>query len=118
MTKRERLIELMTQAENEELSLLEFEKKILADYLLANGVTVLPVKVGDIVYGFTKGGHVCDLQIEQIYCCSSGIWKFNCWSGKGENRVGYELSVDDFGKIVFLTRKEAERVLKGGVNNG
>lgn len=44
MNERERLIELLTQAENEELSLLEFEKKILADYLLKNGVVVLPCK--------------------------------------------------------------------------
>lgn len=36
----------MTQAENSELSLLEFEKKILADYLLENR---LPCKVGDDV---------------------------------------------------------------------
>ena len=46
VNERERLIELMTQAENSELSLLEFEKKILADYLLENG---LPCKVGDDV---------------------------------------------------------------------
>lgn len=42
--QRERLIELMTGAENEELSLLEFEKKILADYLLNKGVVVLPCR--------------------------------------------------------------------------
>ncbi len=50
MTESERLIELITQAENEELSLLEFEKKILADYLLANDVIVPPCKVGDTVW--------------------------------------------------------------------
>ena len=54
MTERERLIELMTQAENEELSLLEFEKKILADYLLENGVIVPPCKVGTHLYRITQ----------------------------------------------------------------
>ena len=40
MSKGERLVKLMTNAENSELSLLESEKKMLADYLIANGVIV------------------------------------------------------------------------------
>ena len=45
MNERERLVELMTQAENENLSLLGFEKKILADYLVENGVTVNQISI-------------------------------------------------------------------------
>ena len=37
---KDRLIELMQQAENKYLNLLEFEKLILADYLIKNGVTI------------------------------------------------------------------------------
>ena len=90
MTERERLIELMTQAENKELNLFEFEKKILADYLLANGVAVLPCKVGDTVY-YISEGFVESCKVQNI---STNI----CFG--------------EIGKTVFLTKEEAEQALK------
>ena len=114
MNERERLVELMTQAENENLSLIGFEKKILADYLLENGVVVLPCKVGDTVY------EICERR-------RSGKWQ----KAIVERVVhGIEIGIDKIltarcgttayvylsrlGKTVFLTREEAETALKGG----
>ena len=60
MNERERLIELMTKAENSELSLLESEKKILADCLLENGVIVLPFSIGQLIDTvFSHNSRVC-----------------------------------------------------------
>lgn len=118
MTERERLIELMTQAENEDLSLLEFEKKILADYLLANGVIVPPCKVGDTMY------EICERR-------RSGKWQ----KAIVERVVhGIEIGIDNIltarcgtttyvylsrlGKTVFLTKEEAKKALKECENNG
>lgn len=113
MTERERLIEIC-DTNNGWVDEVTAEK--FADYLLANNVIILPCKVGDTIYGITIGG-VSNLKIEQIHCWSNGMWKFNCWGGKGKYRVGYEFSIDDFGKTVFLSKEEAEQALKEEQNH-
>lgn len=57
MTDRKRLIELLMQGELEaekqgvfNCSRSEWKAEIIADFLLENGVTVLPVKDGDTIY--------------------------------------------------------------------
>ena len=124
MTERERLIELMTQAENEELSLLEFEKKILADYLLANGVIVLPVKVGDTVY-YILDGFIEPCTVETIFLSDYTDKDGNCsymaeihFDREGCPYVSTGIYFTGIGKTVFLTREEAEQALKDGENNG
>lgn len=95
MSERERLIELMTKAENSQLSLLEFEKKILADYLLDNGVIVPPCeKVYCIVDKNTKYATICSVDIQEL--CIYEI--------KNLSQYGY-----------YLTWEQAEKALKGGV---
>lgn len=113
MTERERLIELIRFGygkgrANENVKQVE---ETIADYLLANGVIVLPCKVGDMVYGIEEKG-ICEIEIESIHCWCSGIWKCNGWSGKSKYRVGYEFSFDDIGKTVFLTKEEARKALE------
>ena len=70
----------MTKAENSELSLLEFEKKMLADYLIANGVIVLPVKIGQTVYEIQQ-----DRTLQKWYVY--GIIKYDGqeWAAKAKN---------------------------------
>ena len=64
MTDREKLIELISVAEDKCDSIYDCDsceyvlpgscrKELIADYLLANGVIVPPCKVGDIVYVIT-----------------------------------------------------------------
>lgn len=111
MTERERLIELMTQAENKELNLLEFEKKILADYLLANNVKPLPCKINDIVYGISRG-QIIPIQIDTIQYTNQGI----DIQGHNEEYFGYSrihLDVDNkTGFEWYYTKEEAGKALE------
>ena len=71
----------------------------LADYLLENGVIVLPCKAGDTLYCESAiKGHITYLKAPDLE------WIF-------ENR-------GIFGKEIFPTREEAERALKERENNG
>ena len=113
MNERERLIDLMTRAENSELSLLGFEKKLLADYLLENGVIVPPVKVGDTVYVIPKynGKPYCGVQtdkVQMVGITSRGIHI------KTRNKSNFNKTYM-LGKTAFLTKEAAEKALKGGV---
>ena len=86
----------------------------LADYLLANGVIVLPCKVGDTVYSYDED--LCallDYRINQITLSDGNP---TLYSGVCFNEDVLLSDIDfvksDIGKTVFLTREEAERALK------
>lgn len=113
MSEREKLIELMTKAENAELSLLEFEKKILADYLLANGVIVPPVKVGGMVW-VIYNKCVMPANVLAIYVDKSGgMFDLKILIGGVKSVVNKDYTFD----MVYLTKEQAEKALKGGVTN-
>ena len=96
-------------------------KEILdtTDYLLANGVVVPPVKVGDIVYAITSDSPtgIEETRVSQIKI-----------KVKENGKISYRISAPcvyddwgeahwtfcefDFGKTVFFTREEAEQKLK------
>lgn len=99
MTDRERLVRRLN-----DWGTLEAES--LADYLLANGVIVLPCKVGDTVYYITGIGHnlVKPAKVKEIIIDENGI-KDLYVQGDGYN---FENSFD----IFFLSREEAEEKLK------
>lgn len=140
---KDRLIELLRQAEHKYLNLLEFEKDILADYLLENGVIVPPCKVGQTVYVITycRCGNVeC---YEQGHCHKKTTKKTpKSYYTTMEQQMGYKTfwqgnkserkyvpkgtichkvlkkpfaikMVEDFGKTVFLTYEEAQKALGG-----
>lgn len=101
MNERKRLIELLDTVTAEfRFDSWENTDKI-ADHLLANGVIVPPCKIGEPIY------RVCSPRgtYHKPY-----IRKF---------KLTYKTlasTIEDFGKTVFLTREEAERVAneKGG----
>jgi hypothetical protein len=98
---RERLIKLLEEAD-EYPAYQSYEG--FADYLLNNGVVVLPCKVGDIVYQ-TDGIRIYELTILDILL--------------RKNKPYYETDAVDFdddaiGTSIFLSREEAERALRGG----
>jgi hypothetical protein len=79
MTDRERLIELVSIAVGD-CNLTDTEIKIVADYLLANGAIVPPLKVGDTIYRLdTTFNNVVDWTVvridiyeeERVYCDDS-----------------------------------------------
>lgn len=99
---RGRLIEMIQNSVN---GCARHWAEIVADYLLANGVIVLPCKVGDTVYQM-DGVRIYELTILDI--------------SLHKNKPYYETESIDFddnaiGKTVFLTKEEAEQALKGGV---
>lgn len=111
MTERERLVELLKKADDFTYSL----ENELADYLLANGVVVLPCKIGDTVYEAEKycdNGAVCLRCYEKDGCKNCLYWN--------EIIIERPFCIDDyfnFGKTVFGTREEAEKALKECENN-
>lgn len=105
MTDRERLIELLRNTlwgtlcdhcgadrGSEREKVLE----VTADYLLEHGVIVPPCKVGDTVY---------QIDTERIYESKVRTIIY------GTSNIAFDERA--IGKIVFLTREEAERALKG-----
>lgn len=68
MTDREKLVELI-----EQVYYCSIEE--LADHLLANGVIVLPCKVGDEVWGIRSYHGVKHPQQGRIVCAECGWWK-------------------------------------------
>ena len=95
----------------------------LADFLLANGVVVLPCKVGDVVYYINAGYEKQGRKRVLVEFVDKGIVDNMTIGDKGvphveicndENEWTIFDSEDDFGKTVFLTREEAEAKLKEG----
>ena len=110
---RDRLIELLQGAYDKYINLLEFEKNIIADHLLANGVIVPPCKVGDTLYDISE--FFADYDCPEMYELKDKEMSFEKY--KGEYRFTYDccyIYPDEIGKTVFLTREEAEQALKGG----
>ena len=111
MTEREKLIELLMQGDIAAAKQGVFnccmcrrEAETIADYLLENGVTVLPCKVGDMVYIFERGSYIIPI----------------CGQGKPHWEIKIEkcsfkywlLDNHKFGVNMFFTREEAEKALK------
>ena len=89
----------------------------LADHLLANGVIVLPCKVGDTVYYINGAYYNSKRQTVRPIKVTEISWK--CDRGGRDldfaliaNGTRYKFS--SIGKTIFLTKEEAERALKGG----
>ena len=93
----------------------------LADHLIANGVIVPPVKVGQTVW-------VCNLRTGCVYRNTVVSIKSN-GTGRHKNTITVEhhnkcgessfrkFEWAQIGKTVFLTREDAEKALKGGAEN-
>lgn len=82
--------------------------KITAEYLLNNGVIMLPCKVGDTVWVKSSPNNITECK---VYNICTNIYADN-HEGGGTFWKGFEIKSDDMGKTVFLTREEAERALK------
>ena len=135
MNERERLIEMIGDlpfsAEYEKYNSWEWAEHF-ADYLLANGVIVPPVKVGDTVYEINrydfesckhcgKNGDVCPhLHAEVGFgyeCLNTKYGEKLLECSKIEAIKIQDITYIfhrwfDFGKTVFLTKEEAEKELE------
>ena len=95
MDERERLMKLISDMPKEQIV------PELADYLLANGIIVPPVKVGDVVY------IVCCVDNKTVIEESAveEVSTKRIWTGE----VDYDL--EQIGKSIFLSRELAEQAL-------
>lgn len=110
MTDRERLINLLEQEKAFSRYITDDERREqLADYLLENGVIVLPCKVGDTVYKFCPYCIICArLHTDPKFC---GELK-ECGT-LGIEEIEFEYNhIPEIGKTIFTTRAEAEKALK------
>lgn len=121
---RKRLIEFIQNAHDEQ-KYLTSDKSVqaIADYLIANGVVVMPCKVGDSCYPLnaSETEFTCEEKISRITISDRNIiigyyehWdyfkrcrKTDTWRLPLRTRI--------LGKGVFLTKEDAERALKGDV---
>ena len=123
MTDRDRLIELIDEAINDE----ETSYSNIADYLLANGVIVPPCKVGDTVYciehktiheGIVKLVKSLTYENETIFFVESECEIVNPFYSDGRKMKHGIMAVweVEYGSWhrAFLTREAAEQALKGG----
>ena len=106
MNERESLIELMSTAGWNIFSDAQ-AKEQLADYLLANGVIVLPVDIiGNTLWFINCDDNiVCDKIYRIIISDRHDVYIFL----QNSDNESYELS--DIGKFLFLTREEAKKAL-------
>lgn len=125
MTERERLIELIRQGmKKHEVTIENYvipTSDYLADYLLENGVVVLPCKVGDTVYWIDKDCLMCNHFKEYCSCDRDPEGSLfdvdydkDCKYSISEKPFNYAL-LNYIGKTVFLTKEEAEKALEEDV---
>lgn len=136
MTDRDKLIELirqgkdMTPCENNSnynckgIKCEDCESQSIADYLLANGVTVLPLPIGSTVYEIRARGirrmitsrRKCDYSIvNDMYFKNAKEYNLEFYV-KAKKFVKYDKT--RWNKTVFATKEEAEAELekRGKVN--
>ena len=119
MTDRDRLIELIRKGKKAfTKSDVTYIEEYLADHLLANGVIVLPCKVGDTVYFLERhperfGGtkiNTAEVVRMKLTVSHKGmcIWFFVTYRDINGNDTCGEIM---YGKTAFLTKEEAEQAL-------
>ena len=108
MTEREKLIDLLQNVPAD----YEGNRGVgtIADYLLKNGVIILPCSIGDTVYYHKT---LCDGKYT-VVIEEDTVKRFliNRIETLAIISFNHALSCDDFGKTVFLTREEAEKALE------
>lgn len=88
----------------------------MADHLLANGVVLLPCRVGGKVYIISRNKVK---ECEVVFVGISADEKLSYFNvveryADGRFRRSFYVSCCEIGRTIFLTREEAEQALKGG----
>lgn len=85
-----------------------------ADYFLANGVIALPVTIGQPVWDLCKWPHrdaeIREGKVSMLQQKADKSWKIRI----SVNSSVYDITLDEIGKNIFLTKEAAEQALKAG----
>lgn len=121
MTDREKLIELLNQADfdygeicvmcsEDGYKSLPYFGHYVADYLLANGVIVPPCNLNKTYYDIGEFiGDYASPQICEVKADFITIWRYD---GKTRYTMdGLDYMYEDFGKVIFESKEEAEKAL-------
>lgn len=113
MTERERLIEMLDECRNIEGIGMELVEK-QADLLLDNGVIVLPVWIGQKIWGVTPANwkqtewKIWEGKVSMLQQKVDKSWKVRITVSSSV----WDCSLDDIGTKYFLSLEEAERELE------
>lgn len=113
MTDRDRLIEIISQAkEDEYISMSHYDITAIADYLLANNIIVPPCKFLQKCFVIpTIENNLFDITEMKCIGFSLSHDSYNANLITDKNKL-YQPCFGGFGKTVFLTREEAEKALE------
>lgn len=117
---RDRLIELISDMENELLRAYQYttdEYRIasIADHLIENGAIIPPCKVGDTVYYPWIYDGQCGVafnKVESIKIYVNGLPLVIVEDWGSDMPMPISFCNEDFGKTVFLTREDAVKALR------
>lgn len=126
MTDRDRLIEIISQAkEDEYISMSHYDITAIADYLIANGVIVSPLKVGDEIWVIDREDYeAVDISCIQFLAKSKGCVIGTAWINDYDLDETIEFHMDETrnnfctdlqvypDEDCFITREEAEKALE------
>lgn len=118
MSEKEKLIEILnnTKIQCYTFGDLFYEDLIeeIADQLLENGIIVPPVKIGQTVYGISRG-EIIPIGIDRIQYSNRGIYIL----GRNEQYYGYgTITLDpdnEVGIEWYTTQEEVLEASKGGI---
>lgn len=117
MVQRNKLVDLIIESVS---GCARHWAEVIADHLIENGVAIMPLKIGDIVYFPIYDYHDCG-EITEIHCISDGKGGVEILFEWASYDVGVDVtelwdegdfSIDEIGKTVFLTREEAQKALQ------
>ena len=108
------MVELIKSAEKEFSNtgkpILDIEEYV-ADYLIANNVVVLPMKLGQICYKpLDYRNSIDECRVSSLTQKADGSFKIRLTNLRG--KWVFEITEDEIGKTVFLSMEEAENLLK------
>ena len=109
MGMREKLIELIKEG-NGGYDFASVE--LIADHLIANGIIVPPLKVGQKVYTIPRSAirewTVCGVWVSTDPKCS---YAHIYWEKNGHHMGSCAVNFSDIDRVLFLSREEAEAAL-------
>lgn len=113
--QRERLVELLKEADanpfNREITNFEDIMEMIAEYLMSNNVLVTPMKLGQNCFNpCSYRNDVDECRVSSITQKVDGTFKIRLTNLRG--KWVFEITEDEIGKRVFLSRAEAEAKLK------